>query len=97
VQHDETYGPGPTAMIKLDADSSNDKYIKIAGEATVLNFKAGKGGNGALSIVADYTRFETNGSAKSSQVMGGPLVVSRWDYSTRASEATIGLKASLSF
>lgn len=100
VQHDETYGPGPTAMIKLDGDSSNDKYIKIAAEATVLNFKAGKAGkagNGALSIVADYTRFETNGSAKSSQVMGGPLFASRWDYSTRASEATIGLKAALSF
>jgi Outer membrane protein beta-barrel domain len=97
VEHDETFGPA--AFVNLDADSSNDKYIRFAAEATVLNFKAGTSANGALSIVADYTRFDTNGSAKSTQSMGGggAVFASRWDYSTRASEATIGLKAALSF
>ena len=98
VEHDETFG-GPAAFqFKHDADSSNDKYIKIAGEATVLNFKAGTAGNGALSIYADYTRFDTNGSGKSwSRNSVGTVIASKWDYDTRASQATIGLKASLSF
>ncbi|MBI4987331.1 MAG: hypothetical protein HZC23_00800 [Rhodocyclales bacterium] len=95
VKHDENFGV--IAFVNLDADSKNDKYIRFAAEATLLNFKAGTTANGALSINADYTRFETNGSAKSRQSLGGPVTVSRWDYSTRASEATIGLKVALSF
>ena len=98
VEHDESFGGAGLFMFKHDADSSNDKYIKIAGEATVLNFKAGTAGNGALSIYADYTRFEANGSGKSwARNTIGTVIASKWDYDTRASQATIGLKASLSF
>lgn len=94
VDHDVNFGP---FLFKHDADSSNGKFIKIAGDVTVLSFKAGTAGNGALSIFADYSRFEMNGSAKSWSTNTVTPRVDKWDYNTRASESTVGVKASLAF